>query len=280
MKKLFLLILLSLPFGLFSQETTGPENGHLIIAGGALRDTAVFNKFIELAGGKGNAHVVVIPTAGGYEVTEERKNGLIRQWQRRGAKEVTVLHTTDPNEANTEDFARVIDEAGGVYFPGGRQWRLADSYLETKVHEKLNDLLSRGGVIGGSSAGATIQGSYLARGDTKTNTIMVGDHEVGMGFVKNIAIDQHTLARNRQYDMFEILNVYPELLGISIDENTAMLVSGDSFEVIGQSYVLIYDGTHWDQKQGEYVTNKEGQERFHLLRKGRIYDMKSRKVIK
>lgn len=281
MQRLLLLALFILPLDLFGQEQTkGPKNGHLIIAGGALRDTSVFNKFIELSGGTGEAHVVVIPTAGGYIVTEERKNGLIRQWKNRGAKQVTILHTTDPKEANTEAFADIIDEAGGAYFLGGRQWRLADSYLNTRVHQKLNDLLSRGGVIGGSSAGATIQGSYLARGDTKTNTIMMGDHEEGLAFVQNIAIDQHTLARNRQYDMFEILAVYPDLLGISIDENTAILVSGDTFEVIGQSYVLIYDGTHWDQKLGEYVKNKPNQDRFHLLKEGRVYNMKSREVIR
>jgi cyanophycinase len=80
--------------------------------------------------------------------------------------------------------------------------------------------------------------------------------------------------------MFEILKVYPELLGISIDENTAMLVNGNTFEVIGKSYVLIYDGQHWDQKTNQYIANKKGQERFHLLRKGRVYDMKKREVIK
>ena len=108
---------------------------------------------------------------------------------------------------------------------------------------------------------------------------MVGDHEEGFGFVKNIAIDQHTLARNRQFDMFEILAEYPDLLGLSIDENTAILVSGNEFEVIGQSYVLIYDGTYWDQTKGAFVHAKDGQERFHLLRKGRKYNMKERKVV-
>ncbi len=62
-----------------------------------------------------------------------------------------------------------------TYFTGGRHWRIADSYLNTKVHEELLKLLDRGGVIAGSSAGATIQGSYLARGDTKNNQIMMGD---------------------------------------------------------------------------------------------------------
>ncbi len=281
MKKLIILVLLAffaLP-SLSQTVTEGPKNGHLIIAGGALRDPAVFAKFIELAGGEGQAHVVVIPTAGGYEVTPQRIENIQNQWTKRGASKVTVLHTTDRSEADTEEFAKVIDEAGGVYFPGGRQWRLADSYLNTKVHTKLNALLERGGVIGGSSAGATIQGSYLARGDTKTNTLMVGDHEEGLGFVSNIAIDQHTLARNRQYDMFEILNVYPDLLGIAIDENTAMLVTGDEFEVIGKTYVLVYDGTHWDQKTNTYVKNSDGEQKFHLLGVGRKYNMRERKVI-
>ncbi len=260
---------------LAQKTTTGPEKGHLIIAGGALRDKAVFNQFIELAGGK-DALIVVIPTAGGYEVTNDRIDGIKRQWKRRGANNVKILHTTDPKEADTEAFAGIIDEAGGVWFPGGRQWRLADSYLNTKVHTKLNALLARDGVIGGSSAGATIQGSYLARGDTKTNTIMVGDHEEGLGFVKNIAIDQHTLARNRQYDMFEILEVYPDLLGLAIDENTAILVKGNEFEVIGEHYVLVYDGTFWNQKTGKY---EPADKVFHLLGKGRKYNMSTRKVM-
>lgn len=278
MKSIITSFLILLTASTLLGQTRGPKNGHLIIAGGALRDTAVFNQFIDLAGGKGKAHVVVIPTAGGYDVDEEREQSIVRQWQRRGAKKVSVLHTTNPEIANQESFAQAIDDAGGVYFPGGRQWRLADAYLNTLVHKKLDQLLERGGVIGGSSAGATIQGSYLARGDTKTNTIMVGDHEEGFGFVEKIAIDQHTLARNRQYDMFEVLDVYPDLLGISIDENTAILVEGNEFEVIGQSYVLIYDGTHWDQKKGAYVRNSADQERFHLLKRGRKYDLASRQV--
>lgn len=266
--------------GLSAQaQTTGPEKGHLIIAGGALRDPAVYAQFMDLAGGS-DSHIVVIPTAGGYEVTPEREANLVKSWKARGASKVTVLHTTDPKEADTEAFAGVLKEATGVYLPGGRQWRFADSYLNTKVQEYLFDLLDRGGVIAGSSAGATIQGSYLARGDSKTNTIMVGDHEEGFGFVKNIAIDQHTLARNRQFDMFEVLKVYPDLLGISIDENTAILVTGNQFEVIGQSYVLVYDGTHWDQTKNQFVKNKSGQERFHMLRKGRKYHMAERKVLR
>ena len=80
--------------------------------------------------------------------------------------------------------------------------------------------------MGGSSAGATIQSSYLARGDTDNNQIMSGDHEVGFGFIFNVAIDQHHIARNRHFDMFAILDRYPHLLGIGIDECTTIEVSG------------------------------------------------------
>lgn len=275
-KASILLLLLLIAHSNFAQKiTTGPEKGHLIIAGGALRDEAVFNKFIELSGGS-EALIVVIPTAGGVEVTDRVQQQIITQWKRRGANNIKVLHTTDPKVSDTEVFAKIIDGAGGVWFPGGRQWRLADAYLNTKVHTKLNELLARNGVIGGSSAGATIQGSYLARGDTKTNTVMVGDHEEGLGFVKNIAIDQHTLARNRHYDMFDILDVYPDLLGMAIDENTAVLVSGNSFEVLGEHYVLVYDGTYWSQKSGKY---EKAEKVFHLLDAGKKYDMLKRKVI-
>ena len=93
----------------------------------------------------------------------------------------------------------------------------------------------------GASAGATIQGSYLARGDTKTNTIMMGDHEEGLAFIKNVAIDQHLLKRNRHFDLIEIIQARPHLLGIGLDEDTAIVVRGDRFEVIGQSFVAIYD---------------------------------------
>lgn len=260
-------------------QTTGPQNGYLVIAGGALTDPEVFAKFIELAGGD-QSHVIVIPTAGGYEVDDQVRERIIEDWKDKGAQKVTVLHTTDPRIADTDSFSEALDSATGVYFPGGRQWRLADAYLGSKVQEKLFALLDRGGVIGGSSAGATIIGSYLARGDTKSNTVMMGDHEEGFGFVKNIAIDQHTLARNRQFDMFEIIEKLPDLLGVAIDENTAMLVSGNEFEVIGQSYVMIYDGTHWDQTQNKFVKNDAHQERFHILRKGGKYNLLERKVIR
>jgi len=226
------------PLGVWAQEV-GPPNGSLVIVGGAMRDQAIVERFLDLAGGA-DAPIVVIPTAGGAAEYDQYWGGLL-QFKAAGATNLTVLHTTDRGVADTDEFVQPIHEARGVWFSGGRQWRLADSYLHTKVHQELWALLERGGVIGGSSAGATIQGSYLARGDTRTNTIMMGDHEEGMAFLKSTAIDQHLLRRNRQFDLIEIVKAHPNLLGIGLDENTAIVVQGDRFEVIGQSYVAVYD---------------------------------------
>jgi cyanophycinase len=242
-------------------QEIGPTSGSLVIVGGAMRDAAIVERFIELAGGA-DAPIVLIPTAGGAEEYDQYWSGA-RQFKAAGATNLTVLHTIDRDESNSEEFVQPIKQARGVWFGGGRQWRLADSYLDTRVHEELWTLLERGGVIGGSSAGATIQGSYLARGDTETNTIMMGDHEVGLAFVKNVAIDQHLLVRNRQFDLIEIIEARPELLGIGIDENTAIVVQGDRFDVLGQGYVAIYDHDRMLDSGGKFYFLAPG-DRFNL----------------
>jgi cyanophycinase len=217
----------------------GPPNGALVIVGGAMRDPAIRERFIDLAGGP-DAPIVVIPTAGGGQDYDEWSAGL-QGWKRAGVTDITVLHTKDRAVADSEEFVAPLRRARGVWFNGGRQWHLADSYLDTRTHEELWGVLRRGGVIGGSSAGATIQGSYLARGDTSGNRIMMGDHTAGLGFLKNTAIDQHVLMRNRHFDLIEIIEQRPELLGIGIDENTAIVVKGEEFQVIGAGHVAIYE---------------------------------------
>ncbi|MDB4292205.1 cyanophycinase [Maribacter sp.] len=277
MKKFFFLLLIAFTANAQENSTTGPENGALVVVGGGRVGEAITKKFIELAGGK-DAKIVVIPTAAGGEIDLE-KVWFANQLAAYGATNVTILHTYDKNEADSDAFVVPLKNAGAVWFGGGRQWRLVDAYSDTKTEKQIWNILNNGGVIGGSSAGATIQGSYLARGDTQNNQIMMGDHEEGFGFIKNIAIDQHVLARNRQFDMFDILKNKPELLGIGIDESTAVVVQGDTFEVIGDSKVLIYDGTFWS-REGSQLKNVPSKEAlFYFLQSGDQYDMKERKVI-
>ena len=257
--------------------TTGPQNGTLIIAGGAAIKP-ILERFIELAGGN-DAPIVYIPTASG-DIGDEAREARADILRNLGATNVSVLHTTDPSVANTESFAEPLRTAKGVWFGGGRQWRLVDAYEGTLTEWLFKDVLECGGVIGGSSAGATIQGSYLARGDTHNNQIMAGDHEKGFGFISNVAIDQHHIARNRHFDMFAILDKYPHLLGIGVDEGTAMVVSGNQFYVMGTGYVAIYDGTFWSREGSRLKQLPESNRLFYFLRPGDRYDLAERKVIR
>jgi cyanophycinase len=179
-----------------------------------------------------------------------------------------MIHTRDRRVADSEAFVAPLREARGVWFPGGRHWRLADAYLRTRTHGALREVLARGGVIGGTSAGATILGSFMVRGDTRGNTIMVGDHVEGMGFLKNVTIDQHLLRRNRQFDLVPVIESHPELLGIGLDEDTAIVVRGDRFEVMGTGYVAIYDHTRRIDSGGQ----------FYVLAPGDRYDLKTREA--
>jgi cyanophycinase len=258
--------------------SSGPANGTLIIIGGGEIGESLNKKIIEISGGL-QIPIVVIPTADGQEKYDQNfgEAGLLRKM---GATNVTVLHTNDRNVANTEEFVKPLLNARLVWFSGGRQWRLVDVYKNTLTEKMLWKVLERGGTIGGSSAGATIQGSFLVRGDTKNNQVMMGDHQEGFGFLKNVAIDQHVLARNRQFDMFEILGKHPELLGIGIDESTAIIVKGDIFEVAGKSYVAIYDGQFWSREGSELKKLPENGKIFYFLREGDRYNVRERKIIK
>jgi len=267
-------------------ETTGPERGSLVVAGGKIKDLGIYQRFLDLAGGP-DALIVIVPTAAPDEELEKEDfaPNLIQAHRQYGFHRIAVLHTLDREEADSEAFIQPIREAGGVWMTGGRQWRLADSYLHTRTHRELDRLLARGGVIGGTSAGASIQGDYLARGDTESNLKIVGDHTEGFGFIRNVAIDQHVLARNRQFDLKEIIDRHPHLLGLGIDEDTAIVVTGDEFEVIGSSYVVIYDGASFYADYNgpipkHVITRLPNQSHhFYQLKAGYRYNLRKRKVV-
>ena len=255
--------------------TSGPASGSLLIAGGGRLSDKIIKRFIDLAGGD-EAMIVLVPTAGGADSYPDSICNFLRS---AGAGNIMILHTDNRDTANSVYFTKSLEKATGVWFGGGRQWHLVDSYKGTLTEKRFRDVLDRGGVIGGSSAGATIQGSFLVRGDTKNNQIMMGDHQEGFGYISNIAIDQHVLARNRQFDIYGILREKPGLLGIGIDEGTAVVVRRDTMEVIGASYVLIYDGSFWSREGSDLKILPERDHLFYTLRSGDRYNLHERKVI-
>jgi cyanophycinase len=263
----------------------GPEKGSLIIGGGGGSTPKIQEKFLELAGGKENAHIVIITAASNDSLAAYTNVSAERLKEQLGVKDVVVLHTKGLVEANSDEFIEPLKRATAVYFEGGRQWRTADSYLNTKTHQAFLDVLNRGGVIIGGSAGASIQGSFLWRGDTSGKYITIGDHTQGLSFLKNSVIDQHLLRRNREFDLVEFIRKAPELIGIGLDERTAVLVQGDTLEVIGESYAIIYDHNTIIGKgnNAHVVDGKENYTAstgpFFFLYEGQKYDLANRKVI-
>lgn len=155
-------------------HTVGPAKGWLVIHGGGTVTKAVRERFITLAGGP-EANLVVIPTAlPDEEIDTDKIWRRYSQW----STHVTVLHTRDRRRANSSEFVEPLKHASAVWIEGGRQWRLVDAYLGTAVEREIKELLSRGGVVGGGSAGATIQGSFLVRGQPGNALNRDGDNKV------------------------------------------------------------------------------------------------------
>ena len=271
---------LILAAGLHAQEPEyGPARGTLVIQGGGSdAGTGIFETFINKAGGLG-AKIVVVPTAGGNrtrdgQIAAYRADEVLASWRKRGATNVWMLHTHDPKVADTEEFAQVLRDAAGVWFNGGRQGNIVDSYANTLTLREFHKVLERGGVVGGSSAGATIQGDYLVRGAIAGPDIVMTpepEHERGFAFLRKTAIDQHINTRNRWDDIIPVIKKYPNLLGIGLSEGTAIVVTGDRFEVIGKWKVAIHDN------QRAY---QPWEKPYFVLSPGDVYNMKTRAIEK
>jgi len=246
------------------------ENGTLMIVGGGGMPKGLLDQFVELAGGK-EARLVYVPCSEEDEIAGEQ--GMVANWKQQGVAAATMLHTKDRNRANSdEEFFAPLKDATGIMFGGGRQWNFADSYYGTRTHELMKGVVQRGGVIIGSSAGASIQARYLARATPIGNfRIMAPGYERGgLGFISGIAIDQHFSQRGRQKDMTTLVDKYPQLLGIGLDEATAIIVQKSKAEVVGRGKVFFYD-------RNQPVV--DGEPDYRALPAGSSYDLAERKVL-
>ncbi|XZE21561.1 cyanophycinase [Pirellulaceae bacterium SH449] len=243
------------------------SNGALVIVGGGGMPRSVVNEMIELSGGD-KAHWVVLPTA----VPKAQVRASVPSFlQRRQVASIEVLTQTGPDEVNTPEFQTALEKATGVWFDGGRQWNFVDAYAGTNALELFHKVLERGGVIGGSSAGATIQGEFLVRGHPLGNTVMMAEgYERGFGFLPGVAIDQHFAQRNRFPDLVPVVRTHPKLVGIGIDESTALVVRGHTAKVIGDSAVHIVTS---DMPGGEESTDWKSY--YKTYRTGESFDLKA-----
>lgn len=243
--------------------------GSLMIVGGGGSPSGFMDKFMELAGGK-DALLLYIPCTESETATAER---TLERWRKAGATNVDFIHTKDRHLADTsEQIHAKLRKAGGLFFGGGRQWNLVDSWQHTEAHRLMHEVLARGGVIAGSSAGASIQGSYMARGNSLGNVdSMAAGYETGLGFLTGVAIDQHFTQRGRQPDMTKLVNRYPQLLGIGLDEASSIIVQGS----IATCFSREGRNVHFYDRNLPVVP---GQPDYLRLKNGQRFNLATRKV--
>ncbi len=261
-----------------AQTSSGPSKGTLILSGGD-QETGL-KEFVALAGGPA-ANIVYIPTAAS---SLRLPSGLIWEWLNTdtlpantpefklelckmfGVKNITILHTRNRKTANSKEFVEPLRQAQGVWLSGGNAGRLSRAFLGTRTLREIEAVLERGGVVGGNSAGAIIQGSYTIRGNPDKPVLMVKGHERGFALLKNVAVNPHLSEAMRQNELVTILDSYPGLLGIGIDEKAGIIVKGDRFEVFGKGRVAIYDN------------KKHGGNWYYWLSPGDQFDLRTRRA--
>jgi len=216
----------------FETSVTGPEKGTLVICGGGTLPEPLRAKVVELAGGE-FARVVVISTASQTADLPDVET-YVAWWRKQKLAELTILHTRSRNEADREEFVEPLKRATGVWFLGGNQAWLIDTYSGTRTEAEMHKLLERGGVIGGTSAGAAVMSKLMIRRGSS-------NAELGRGFsfVDGAVIDQHFVRRHRQDRLLKVIEQHPELVGLGIDEGTALIVQGRRLSVLGESEVRI-----------------------------------------
>ena len=253
-----------------TSATHGPSRGSLVLQGGVGLNPAITSAFIAMAGGA-SSHVVVIPTAmvgdagpPGWEAHVARR--MKDDW---GVAAVSVLQSLDRDTSNSDRFVEPLRRATGVWILGGFPRNLVHSYLGTKTERAIRDLLDRGGVVGGESAGAMIQASWLDTTDAEDFTaadrsLIKANGRAGFDLLTGAAIFPHFDKRGPE-DAVKFSRGHPDQLGIGIDEETALVVKGDRAEVVGLNTVSLYDG------------RRRGAANPVVLRSGDRYDFSARK---
>ena len=276
----YLLLLLLIGFQSLAQSNTTKtinpffnSKGKLIIIGGGSIPDSLFTFFANDCGGKDQL-VVYIPTATEDEDFIQKGEHLLK-FSSRGFTNLATIHTRNKKEADAPKNIALMRQAKGLFFGGGDQDLIAAAYGGTKLYDEFIALLDRGGVIMGTSAGATIMGSLLIGGDARKDLTKPYTFQPAFSFMQNTAIDQHVLARNRQFDLIPVIENNPNTLGVGLDESTAMMVEAGKFKIWGPSYAMIYDPEDWkiQEKQWGRVVKP-----FKMMSSGETFNLVTRKI--
>lgn len=261
------------------------NRGQLVIIGGAEDkegDCKVLREFVRRAGGT-KARIVVMTAA--TELPREVGENYIKVFSRLGAEDIRIVDTVTREDAHSSTALEAIENATGVFFTGGDQARITSILKDTDIDAAIHRRYAEGIVVGGTSAGAAVMPDVMiVEGDSETNPrVNVVDMGPGMGFLPGIVIDQHFSQRGRLGRLLSALAQQPAVLGFGIDENTAIVVSGNQFEVVGEGAVTVVNVADITHSNLEQLLKDEALAicgaKLHILPHGYRFDLTTQKPI-
>ena len=261
--------------------------GHLLVIGGAedkYNERRILRKFLSLAGDD-QATVLIIP--GASDFPEFAADVYVQAFRKLGVAAPRVLRATSRQDVINADVDTLLDGVTGIFISGGDQMRLVSVLGGTKLAQKIRELVTDGNIVlAGTSAGAAgMSAAMIVRGEAAShpqkNSVRLSP---GLGFLKNIIIDQHFTERGRISRLITAVSYNPYNLGIGIDENTAIILNKDGImEVFGEGTVTIVDGSEISYNEIAEVGDSDPFSVFgvqiNILRDGLIYDYFARKPI-
>ncbi len=261
----------------------GERTGNLLVIGGnedKRGDCVILRKFVAMAGGR-EALIAVVTTATEHpDETGEEYRAVLAEL---GAASVSIVSVTSRQAANARNNDGELDSCTGIFFTGGDQLRLTSILGGSEVDAAIRRAYRRGVVIAGTSAGASVMSDTMivdgSSSETPKKAALSMAH--GMGLLEEVVIDQHFAQRGRINRLLAAVAQNPHILGVGIDEDTALVVSPQrNFEVIGSQTVTVIDG------QRVVHSNISESKRYdplaltnvilHILPSGYGYDLKRR----
>lgn len=254
--------------------------GHLVLIGGGDKPPEAVAKFVELAGGR-EAPIVVVPTASTEDDTIPYYLDLFGR--ELGVTDLVAVDIRTPADARRADHLAALARARGVFFAGGDQTRILAAFADSPALAAVRRVFARGGVIGGTSAGTACQTTPMITGEGDFTVIRSGAVALsdGLGLWPGVVVDQHFLARQRANRLLSVVLAQPALLGVGIDEATAVWVEpGGTFEVLGHGSVMVFDARRAPVSRRPFANGQENLGvhglRLHLLLPGERFDVARR----
>lgn len=260
---IFKLLMLSaiLAFHVAAQE-------RLVLIGGGKRPPEAVRRFADWAGGE-RARVLIVTWASG--VPAESFDGIKKDFAPFPEISLENAPLAPLDETERAQFLNQLKTATGVFFTGGDQNRIMDVLRDETLYNALREKYRAGAVFGGTSAGTALMSDPMMTGEADLKIIngaKVGVRR-GLGLLPDAVLDQHFVVRQRHNRLFGLVLKNPALLGVGIDEDTALLVENNRrAEVVGETQVIFVD-----------ARNRKGAMLIHILKAGEKFDLKERKMI-